>query len=77
MGVILISGIVALLWGGYRFARHIDEKLENSPSAVGGRTGLEILRCFNEKDSEALKGLFCDYVKNLTILMKKLKKRLR
>ncbi|MDE7293505.1 MAG: DUF5104 domain-containing protein [Oscillospiraceae bacterium] len=64
VGVILISGIVALLWGGYRFARHIDEKLENSQSAVGGRMGLEILHCFNEKDSEGLKEMFCDLIKN-------------
>ena len=64
VGVILISGIVALLWGGYRFAKHIDEELENRQSAVGGRMGREILQCFNEKDSEGLKELFCDYIKN-------------
>lgn len=63
-GVILISGIITLLWGGYRLASHIAEGLENSQSAVGGRMGLEILRCFSERDSEGFKELFCDLIKN-------------
>lgn len=37
--------------------------MENSQSAVGSKNGLEIIRCLNEHDSEALKGLFCERIK--------------
>lgn len=40
----------------------IIEDLEDSSSAVGGKIGFEILRCFNEHDSETLKDMFCPYV---------------
>ena len=36
----------------------------------------EIIRCFNEKDSDGLKSMFCETVKKLKILMNRLKMHL-
>ena len=58
--------IIILLVGTFSGCRLIDDiadDLENSQSAVGGKNGLEIIRCLNEHDSEALKELFCELMK--------------
>jgi len=46
--------------------KDIIEDLENSSSATGGKMGLEIIRCINEKDSEGLKDMFCGRIKNFS-----------
>ena len=51
---IFLAAICGLMVG-CRPINDIKEELENSSSAVGGKIGLEILRCFNERDSESLK----------------------
>lgn len=64
---LLISGllIISFLFSGCgHFLSELDERLENSQSAVGGKMGVEILRCFSEKDSEGLKEMFCSRIKN-------------
>lgn len=62
--IIELSVILFLFKGCGRFISEIDEGLENSQSAVGSRVGLEILRCFDKKDTDSLKELFCFYIEN-------------
>ena len=60
---IFLAAICGLMVG-CRPINDIKEELENSSSAVGGKVGLEILRCFNEYDSESLKEMYSTFIKN-------------
>lgn len=61
----LVTVIISYLFSGCgRFFSDLDEYLESSRSKIGGDMGLEILRCFSEKDTEGLKKMFCGYIKN-------------
>lgn len=45
----------------------------NSRAEVGKKLGYEVLRCFDEEDTEALKNLFCDKVRSSPDLDKEIK----
>ncbi len=49
---------------GCRLIDDISNELENSSSKKGGEIGFEILRCFNERDSESLKEMYSTFIKN-------------
>lgn len=61
---VILFMIISGLMVGCRPINDIKEELENSSSAVGGKVGLEILRCFNEYDSESLKEMYSTFIKN-------------
>lgn len=63
---VMLFMIISGLMVGCGPINDIIEDLENSSSATGGKMGLEIIRCINEKDSEGLKGMFCGRIKNFS-----------
>jgi len=62
--VIVLIMISGLFCGCQRFVSDMKDSLENSQSGVGGEMGLEIIRCLSDKESEALKDMFCLRIKN-------------
>ena len=63
---VMLFMIISGLMVGCGPINDIIEDLENSSSATGGKMGLKIIRCINEKDSEGLKDMFCGRIKNFS-----------